>query len=1039
MYERMKLLLITGAVLLLAAQISTPVGYAQSSGTSPMNGMSFEDGVPPNVTTSKGRIRTTKERWSEGQHSLRWDFAPGDSLTIRGPIGYIPEGSEGEGENERVTPCGFNFPVFSDEAYGIDMEIAFGRGDRVDCWADVRLIRAGWEQFRLMYDRGQLRGKAHPDMDFCRLTIKGDTPGTLYLDELTFAKVMRASHDFSARPALPSVRFHPTRRFIWGGDRSELHLSKPWYPLKAKVAPEEADSLRQIEARYLAYEAGGDVSVQQHGEAKMREVREEFMALGIVRDQDKINGPISAGTTPYARLMKRIGVMYRQTKDQGEKAELADLGLQISTHAIQANLSISWYPGRGMADGMYFLRDVLAENGTLDQAVAYIREHYQFNQVYDLHHNHGFHNAKGLNSDWLYTNSIGCLLSVLMMPDSPEKVRDLRHFVKWYSQVATGFAPGLMDSLKPDGSHFHHRAAALEGYGYYTMHVVTKMFTLLAQTEFRLSEEAHIRVRDNLRIRAFYRTRRHFSMAYSQLSYPSTREADCVEFAYLALAGTPDGGEQLDPEMAAHYLRMVDPEKVYSAERSYIQRFKEAGVEPAETPQGHHTLSYYAKGIHRRDNWMAVVGGHSRYVYKIELWPMSDPPNRGGRGGTAFCQFVNTGTLEVIGPDLPGRSMANNGFKEDGWDWTHFPGTTAIAAPLERIRSRVVRVGDDEVEHLFSDQPFVGGLDTSDGQGIFTGTFRGHDKYGLQSMYATKSWFFFDDLIICIGSGIRNELGGYETHTTLFQNALEAQEHPVYLHNDSPLTDVPYSASGHTERPGYLVDNRGTGYYLNRGQDLRLTRKLQKSRSSKDERDTEGLFAKAWLIHGSAPEGGSYEYAVKINADPDTMAGFVADMSGPTPPYEVVQADQRAHIVRHRGTGYLAAALFEKNLGLNLEPISGVSHASLLMVKQGVSGDRPGLRIAVCDPDLRFYEGSAYDVQRDFSRVEQESYGAWWQTNNSIPSTIHIILNGYWEIQGKGSEFYEIVQHANGKTVLAVRCQHGLTREVALRQSSHTR
>ncbi|MEM6332057.1 MAG: chondroitinase family polysaccharide lyase [Planctomycetota bacterium] len=1011
-------------------------GGVVAEGGSAMNGMSFESGVPDGVSVTRGRLSVSHERWAEGRRSLRWDFVPGDSVTIRGPIGFTPEEPFPPNAPERRMPIGFHFLVFAPEVYGIDLRIEFGRGDAVDCWVDVRLIREGWDHFKMLYERGHLRGVAHPDMDFCRMTILGERSGTLYLDDLTFAAEFRGAHDFRPDPAMPSLAWHALRRYESGTRRPNLHLLRPWYPLDAEVSAADAESLRTIERRYLELEAGGDVRVDRHSEARMQDVREQYAALGIERVGDRINGPVRVNRTPYAKLSKRIGVMYRQTRDAQQRRELADLGTAIAIHAVQADFAIDWYPGRGIADGMYLLRDELASIGWLEACSRYLRRQYRVNRIYDPHRSNGYQGRLGVNSDYLYTNSIGSMLSILMMPDSPEKVRDLRHYVDWYGRVALGYAPGLMGALKPDGSHFHHQNAALHGYAYYTMHVVTKMCRIFSGTEFRLSREAHERLRDNLRIRAFYRTRRHFPMAYSQLVYPNTTNARPDEFAHMAMAGTPDGSEAVDREMAAHYLRFVGDGELRSIDRARVERFRAMGVTPAATPEGHHTLGYFAKAIHRRSDWMAVVGGHSQYVYKMELWPrpISGPPR--GRTGTAFTQFVNHGTVEIIRPDLPGQSFVNNGFAEDGWDWRYFPGTTAIDAPLERIRNRVGWIGDDSAEHLFSDQPFVGGVHTSGGHGLFTGTFRGHHKYGLESMYATKSWFFFDDTIVCLGTGIRNDLAEYTTHTTLFQNALATEDEPTFHFTEAATRGLASESSEDAERAMYLVDNREVGYYVPAGQAVRVSRSLQRSMDMLGDRPTEGLFAKAWIDHGRAPADAAYEYAVLIDADASAMADYAVEFETDDPPYRVLRADPRAHVVEHRDTGVIGVVLFETDFELDLGPVLGVTHPSLLM--WSATPDEAGvevLELSVSDPNLRFYEGASYDTQRDLTRVEQEAYTAWWQANESIPSRFHVILRGTWGVLKQDADHFDVVQQANGKTVLEVFCQHGLTRHVTLKRT----
>ncbi|MEM1026535.1 MAG: chondroitinase family polysaccharide lyase [Planctomycetota bacterium] len=991
----------------------------------------FEDNAIDSIDVALGKISLSTDRWADGSQSLRWDFVPGDSLTIRTPIGYVPEPENQDGLIFRQDPRGFDFLVYADRAFDGDMEIAFGREGVIDCWTDVRLIRSGWERFRMLFDRGHLRGQAHPEMDFCRLTILSDTSGTMYLDGFTFSEPGRASHNYPARPALPSVRFHPTRRFLSGTEYSSLHLNRPWFPLADAVSEAEAESIRTIEARYLELEAGGRRSFDRLGDDRLAEIEKKFTTLGIERKDGRVNGPVKVNSQPFASLIKEIGVLYRRTKDASEQDRLADWGVQIAEHAIQANFQIDWYNGRGMPDGMYLLRDRLAELGLLERSAAYLREAYGVNRIYRIHERDGYRNIAGEDSDYLYTNSIGSLLSILIMPDSPEKVRDLRHYADWYGEVATNYAPGLLESLKPDGSHFHHMAPALEGYGNYTMSIVTKMFRIFAGTEFRFSEAAHARVKRNLEIRGFYKTGRYLPMTFAQLIYPARSTTNAVEYLHLAYAGTPDGKEPIDPDMASYFLRYVEGEELRPDTEAGIRDLQSLGFEAIDRPQGHHTLSYAASTIHRRSDWMAVVGGHSRYVRKMELWPHTgDPDALGGRVGTAFTQFVNTGTLEIIYPDRPGREMANNGYAEPGWDWTHFPGTTAINAPLDRIRNRPTWVGDDRAEHPFGDQRFVGGVHSLDGQGMFTGTFRGFEKYGLESMYATKSWFFFDDLIICVGSGIRNDLPQFKTHTTLFQNQVHGGEDTVFAFDGTPVTEDGYQTHRVLETPAFLVDNRGVGYYLAAGQQVDLTLKTQQSRNANDRHDTQGLFTKAWLSHGSAPDGVRYEYAVKVKTDAKAMEQFTDAMHGEMPPYRVIQADQRAHVVEHHETGYLAIALFEKNMELNLGPVRGISMPSLVMLRPEPNG--PGLELAVADPDLRFYEGHASNVRHDMSRAEHEPYGAWWSAHDSIPSTFFIVLEGTWQLAKAETPHFEIVQQANGRTILRVHAQHGLSRHARL-------
>lgn len=642
--------------------------------------------------------------------------------------------------------------------------------------------------------------------------------------------------------------------------------------------------------------------------------------------------------------------------------------------------------------------------------------------MYDEDTNLGIHGGKGINSDFLYTNLISKLIFVLFMDNSPEKVRDMRHMVSFHNNVALQYSQGVSDGFKPDGSHFHHVNAYLERYGYYTMPVVCEFVRLLARTEFRLNEEAHERMRQNVRVRCFYKSQHYFPWAYAHNMVRPVQKAEVNEVLHLAFAGTPDGKEEIDREMAALYLLFKKGDKLPVS----AQQFIGAGISPAPIPQGHKTLSYYAKGLHRKNDWFITVGAFSKYIYQTENWR-----NRAdGRGDIKTNKFVNWGQTEIIYPDKPGLRFINNGWDLDGWDWTRFPGTTTIKAPLDRFRTQVHKNGDDEDEHLRSDQGFVGGLDFSDGNGIFVAKIRGHHKYKLDSFYATKTYFFFEDLMVCLGSDITNELPDYKTQTTLMQNALKDEPFKLYINETKPLKDG-YFEKAFENDSIWMVDSREVGYYLPKGQRLGISYTNQTSRDDHDIKDTEGEFETAWLDHGNAPEDGKYEYAVKVKTTAKKMKAFSEKMNSQDDQvYKVLQADKNAHIVEYPQSNTKAYVLFKKNYNLNSGVLKGVTHSSLVMTKESEAS----LNLAVCDPDLRFYEGHSADVDLNLVRHEVPSYSHYWYNHESIPSTIKVFLHGNWKIDEIQNRNGKVIQVANGITVVEFHCQHGLTSEIILTQ-----
>src|SRR5699024_5906009 len=133
----------------------------------------------------------------------------------------------------------------------------------------------------------------------------------------------------------------------------------------------------------------------------------------------------------------------------------------------------------------------------------------------------------------------------------------------------------------------------------------------------------------------------------------------------------------------------------------------------------------------------------------------------------AFGMYRSFGFLELSQYPDEDSGVKNGVMIDEGFDYRRWNGTTAVCIPYEQLKSRPYDVEDEWAEWLFSDQPFVGGLDDSRQNGIFVLKLHGHPKYGLDSFRANKSWHFYEDVILCLGSGIRSGCG-YDAETTIF-------------------------------------------------------------------------------------------------------------------------------------------------------------------------------------------------------------------------------------------------------------------------------
>ncbi|MDA3896976.1 MAG: chondroitinase family polysaccharide lyase, partial [Desulfobacteraceae bacterium] len=647
---------------------------------SPLNNLDFEKTIPSFVSVSKGEISLSSNQRVSGSRALKWSFVPGDVLTITGEIGYQPQEVVKQieilGDLYPVTndPVLFKLPFYSEKALATTLRVQFGRGEHVDCFIDIILGFEGWRKFVIPYDRGHMRGKPQPGMDFMRIEVLGEESSTLYFDNPVFA-FRENPRGIKANPLVPTLKNHP-QRFDPNGSFQFQHwqLEKPWFPLQEMVSTDQQEAFRIIENRLYELEWGGRKEIPEISKSKMDNLKEKYRYFGITRDGKWINGlhlDKRGDRTKINKLVKSIGIAYRQVQNQVQKDELAQMVVNLIEHAINVDNKINWYDGRGFADGCYLLKEELKRVGLFQNSIDFLRRKYAFPRFYNEDVINGRHGNPSFNSDEIYTNSIGFILCVLMMDESPEKVRNMQHLISFYSNVAFNYSNGLTDTFKPDGSHYHHANAALTRYGAYTMSVVSEVIRILSKTEFRIYEEAHERMKHNVLVRRFYRTKDWFPYAFSHNRIRPLNNQNFDDSRHLALAGTPDGKKEIDKEMAAVYLRMMDGDQL--PEDAKV--FEEMGIQPEKTPQGHHTLSYHAKSIHRKNDWMAVVGAHSRYIYQKENWSW-----HATRGNVKFGMFENWGSLELIYPDKPGLDQVDNGRTLEGWDWTKIPGVTSINA-----------------------------------------------------------------------------------------------------------------------------------------------------------------------------------------------------------------------------------------------------------------------------------------------------------------------------------------------------------------------
>ncbi|WP_213585889.1 chondroitinase family polysaccharide lyase [Paenibacillus sp. J2TS4] len=987
----------------------------------------FEDGVPKGFTAEGGgKLEVSGRHAKDGEQSLRWDYVAGSRLLAKAKIGFEPFVENDRDQSIRT----FVVWVYNEEPKDDVITFQFGRGNKADSWFEMKLDFSGWRTAWVSFER-DMEGTPHKAMNRMTVTAPDSGSGTLYFDSMMLSTPLDPRHhtpDMQVPFVNPGVMEAANAHWL-----GLLHYSRQTPPESpAEVTDGDLAAFRAIEDKFteLVFKR------QKVTDALLGDIRSKYAAFGIVREEGTIRGGSlfmphfdqvpkelkdsfkelnnTVDLRAFTDFMLLVANTYLSTEDSAWREELKQMYIDLAEHLAdqgwnygsgQGTMHHLGYNVRGYYSSAFLMRDVLEEAGLLGQTQQTLFWLSGAGKMYMPSDQ-----VEG-NIDILNTTLNGMLASILVQKDTTDKVRDLQSFSSWLSQ---GLRPanGLDPAFKKDGSAFHHDNH-YPAYAKDAFNGVTPVMYVLSGTPFRVAEDAHETLKKALLSMRLYSNKTQWLISIAG-RHPDGKGALVLPpFRYMALAGSPDGTESVDREMAAAFLRLSDKED------ATVRQFRALGIEAEPDPNGHWTMNYASLGLHRRDQWLAGVKGYSRYLWGNETY----------LDANLYGRYISYGQLQIMGQGAPVNHQ-DSGYVQEGWDWNRWPGTTTIHLPFDKLRSDVRNVdrfsGFEEM--LLSDETYSGGLSLEGRNGMFAMKLHEHPKYD-GSHRARKSYFFFDDRIVALGSDIENNNSEYPTETTLFQNHMPQTTDPVWMSAKGAISEFPFQDRLELSEDSWLVDNKANGYYVPAGQTIAITRSEQQSKHQKDDSDTSGTFATAWIDHGKAPKNGKYEYAVLVNTDADRMAGFAETMADPDQaPYRVLQQDRMAHIVYDRATGITGYALFEASEDVNQGLIRAVDTPSMVMTRQ----EEDRLVLSVVDPDLRLYEGIEED-QYDENGVQKEVsvYSRTWRHSESIMRPMKLTIEGEWELASADSRI-RILSSEGGRTVLELDCKDAEPLELAL-------
>jgi chondroitin-sulfate-ABC endolyase/exolyase len=896
----------------------------------------FEAPLSPSWNSTASEAGKSPRHFKSGTSSLAWKWSSGDArLTFR----------DGQAMSKRGPKSGFAFWCHGERRLKSGLTAELLHGDQVVAtgwfWMDFtgwRLLGASYAQFGLPADQA---------VDAIRLHApKGIREGMLHLDDfcplLDFAAPRTPQMPWADQP----VGFKDPRAVAIDPDDPALNL--PWMPARpANVTAEEKAEIGQLTAAFLPKHTGPGRGLAA---GQLDALKQTVASYEIRRSKGIVTGrPIDGGTAlkpaghiPYGDYLKTCEAVknaYHQAKEAEEAGELKKLFIDLTAHLLDQGWAQgirlgAWdnYPGNAIAC-FYAMKDELNEAGLARPVAQALMDHFGSHGPGDFAKEKPHSSMDGLG--FWHRELFAC---ALMFPTPEEQVQHLRIASRFLSRAIIN-----PDTIAPDGCTYHHGGFHY-AYASYNLPRLLQVLRAVHPTSFRIDRAAHERLRTY--VRALAPTFSKGQQAYNLGMRAGTSMASggvATVARELALMGSPDGKETPDREMAAICLWVMADERGGTHPdfaKEPCRTWLADGIQPA-IPHDHVTLNGAPVAVHRREDWLASIAGISPFWRGIEIYGWTQQNNYG--------RFARHGSLVITANGSP-PNLADSGWAVDGWNWCHFPGTTALKVAASReIFDGYAMYGNGS--------PFAGGTSLG-GDGIWGMDFTGHGTR------FRKSYFCFDRRIVTLTSRITAEKkdNASPVVTTLFQNSISPESEFVTLDGE-PLKDFPQERRITFEKDRWLIDNKGTGYLIPSGNDpLHLQVKEQEwlyftdknlidpkqspfsngvtyqnfrghikdlATIEKFYRPTRGNHALAWFDHGPQPSPAACAYTVVVKTRPEEMARLAV-----TPTHRTLRFDERAHIVHDLASDSTGYVLFEAATDLPEGPLRSCDHPVFLMIRR---------------------------------------------------------------------------------------------------------
>jgi chondroitin AC lyase len=374
------------------------------------------------------------------------------------------------------------------------------------------------------------------------------------------------------------------------------------------------------------------------------------------------------------------------------------------------------------------------------------------------------------------------------------------------------------EGFQHDNSYFQHgEQLYIGGYGDEILKGVTQVASYALGTQYQLDKEK-VELLSKFMRETYYRTVRGQNMSFDVVGRSVSRPG------------------LLNKRTTATYAkRMIDIDPTHADEyKAIIARLNRK--QPAD---------------------YQVTASHTHYFrgdYSLHVRPQYNFDVRLASTRTKKCEYGNKENLKTYFMSDGCTNITQTGDEYFNifpvWNWCHIPGTTA--PQLEKVPM------DPKAWGVLGTSTYAGGVSDS----IYGATAYAYmDTNPEVNTGAKKSWYFFDNEVVCLGAGIQST-STYPVHTTVNQCFLKGG-----IMVDKGDKEETLANGSHTLQAPQWVLHDKIGYFFPQKEEVFLTVQTQSGRwydinTSKSKKEEKMDVFTLGINHGVGPKDGSYAYIV---------------------------------------------------------------------------------------------------------------------------------------------------------------------------------